>query len=295
MQYQFPELKEKFQNLPEDIQDAISSVSVGNTMEDVGEKHHLHLDQINELYDETGLVMLGLTHPKDYIKNLQNRLVIDFDFAKKIAADINEQIFRPIRESLKKVHNIEDEETRNEKQETVAQTPPQTELGKIIPPGTQEETAELELKEDENQILRLKKEPLHALRDRVQSFPPLQTYAKEPESEEKNKPPFFKITPSKQESGIKNYELRKKDGEKDAETEIAINHLEKSVPPPDNLPVKTDEQKTEIIKQEERFPAQVSKTLVPEDSIGEKLSRPFTMPRTETEYKGGDPYQEKIE
>jgi len=125
MQFQFTDLEDKFKNLPKDIQNAISSVSVGKTMEEIGKKYRLHVDKMNELFDETGLVMLGLTHPKDYIKNLQKRLVIDIDTVKKIAADINEQIFRPIRESLKEIHNVvgEDQPSETNRQQPAIHIP----------------------------------------------------------------------------------------------------------------------------------------------------------------------------
>jgi len=109
MDYQFQKLTEQFKSIPEDVRLAISSVRVADALQQIGEKHNLHIDKVGMLFDETGAVMLGLTHPSDYIKNLTKNLGVDGDMAKSIAFDVNEQIFRPIRESLKKIHRIDDE------------------------------------------------------------------------------------------------------------------------------------------------------------------------------------------
>ena len=97
----------QFKTLPKDVQDALLTVDLRKKLQTITEKHQLHLDQAGALENETLFIMLGLEHPKDYIRNVSRELRIDAEAAKKIAMDMNEQIFRPIRESLKKIHNIE--------------------------------------------------------------------------------------------------------------------------------------------------------------------------------------------
>ncbi|MDP3726088.1 MAG: hypothetical protein Q8R36_02730 [bacterium] len=307
-------IQEQFKVLPKDVQSAILAVDLRKKLQTITEKHRLHLDQAGVLETETLFIMLGLEHPKDYIANITRELHIDAEHAKKIAVDINEQIFRPIRESLKKIHNIGEEsgEQKVESSGASEQTHSHTELGKIIYPEIKKEIADT--KKDEDSVLRLKKETPPVSSSSGQTFPPLQTYTKEIEPEQGERPLFLKIIP---------------EATKGPEFEMKVTHQEKIVPPPENLPVETTDekipplstylnadksvtpqgpiQKIEIMKQEERFPAQVLKTLIPKDSIGEKLSRPFTIPRTETEYKektlpeiqkkeygGGDPYREPV-
>lgn len=74
----------------------------------IGEKYHLAIDKMGEMADETGLVMLGLTSPREFIPNLAARLNVDKEMARKIAEEINGQVFVRVRESLKKVHAIEE-------------------------------------------------------------------------------------------------------------------------------------------------------------------------------------------
>lgn len=100
------QLKTKYQSLPQDLRDAILSVDSAEIIQDVGKKYGLAIDKVGELADETGMVMLGVTHPKEFIPNLSRRLGVDKNTARRIAEVINSRIFAKVRESLKKVHEI---------------------------------------------------------------------------------------------------------------------------------------------------------------------------------------------
>ncbi len=100
-------LKEIYKKLPEDLKEAMSSVDSSEIIQNIGRKHQLTVDKMGELAGEIGLVMLGLTHPRDFISNLSQRLGVDKEKAGKIAEDANGQIFAKVRESLKKIHGIE--------------------------------------------------------------------------------------------------------------------------------------------------------------------------------------------
>ena len=56
--------------------------------------------------NETGYVMLGVTPPGEYIKKLADAIDIPREKAREIAIDVNERVFKPIREALKRVHRI---------------------------------------------------------------------------------------------------------------------------------------------------------------------------------------------
>lgn len=85
------------------------SVDSAEKIRAIGEKYHLAIDKMGEMADETGLVMLGLTSPREFIPNLAARLNVDKEMARKIAEEINGQVFVRVRESLKKVHAIKEE------------------------------------------------------------------------------------------------------------------------------------------------------------------------------------------
>src|SRR3989338_2897850 len=90
----FQELESK---LPSDLKTAIYSADSSTAIENISKKYGLNIDQMGKLAEETGLVMLGVTHPKDFISNLAGRLGVDQLTAKSIARDVNEQIFKKVR------------------------------------------------------------------------------------------------------------------------------------------------------------------------------------------------------
>lgn len=100
------EIMKRYDDLPEDLQKALFSTQTSDAIFEVGKKHGLVIEKMGELADETGLVMLGMTKPNEYIKNLEKRLGVEVIKAKEIAEDINQKVFSPIRESLKKIHGI---------------------------------------------------------------------------------------------------------------------------------------------------------------------------------------------
>lgn len=104
------EVKEKYEKLPKDLQKALFSVDSSTAIREIGQKHKLMIDKIGGLAEETGFVIFGMTHPKDFVSKIAARLKIDKQTAKKIAEDVNSRIFAPVRNSLKKLHNIKQDE-----------------------------------------------------------------------------------------------------------------------------------------------------------------------------------------
>ena len=101
-------LIQKFKNLPQDLKDVIFDVDSPNIIRAIAKKYGLQIDQAGELADEIGLLMLGITHPRDFVASLAKRLGTDSETTKKIAEEINAQIFSKVKESLKKIHSVED-------------------------------------------------------------------------------------------------------------------------------------------------------------------------------------------
>ncbi|MBI2609786.1 hypothetical protein HYW53_01245 [Candidatus Giovannonibacteria bacterium] len=103
----FDALTEK---LPPDLMDAIYSANTPEIIERISKKYGLLIDKMGLLAEETGLVMFGITHPSDFIANLKQKLGVGQETARKIAEDVNQQIFAKVRESLKKLHGMGDSE-----------------------------------------------------------------------------------------------------------------------------------------------------------------------------------------
>lgn len=94
------DLKERFEKLPKDVQEAILSVDYEKTLKEITQRYRLHIDQGAKLETETTLVMLGLTSPKHFSKHLIFEARIDPKVAGFIADEVNDKIFRPIIVSL---------------------------------------------------------------------------------------------------------------------------------------------------------------------------------------------------
>jgi|GEM_PF-5040651 len=93
------------------ILEAIASPDGDQVIINVCKKKGLTLPQTAEISSETTLVMLGLTKPEEFVPSIISRAQISEDIARSIAQDINEKIFRPIRDELRKIHGIPTVET----------------------------------------------------------------------------------------------------------------------------------------------------------------------------------------
>ena len=104
------QIAQMYDNLPEDLKDAIFGLEMNEIVERIGRENQLNVEQVGDLANETGMVMLGVTHPNEFIANLMERLEVGKEKARSIAQEINEQIFKPVRDSLRKIHNMREED-----------------------------------------------------------------------------------------------------------------------------------------------------------------------------------------
>lgn len=95
------QLAERFNQIPVELRKAIASNANADNLFEIGKRHGLLIDKTGELAAETGLFMLGVTHPDEFAGNLAERLQVDRETASKIADDINREIFAPVREHLR--------------------------------------------------------------------------------------------------------------------------------------------------------------------------------------------------
>ncbi len=96
-------INQRYAELPADIQRVITSDLVSNNLEVLGQKYKLRVDKVGDLIDEVGMVMLGFKKSSDFIGNLSRRLEIDRETAESMAVDIDNEVFKKIRESLRTV------------------------------------------------------------------------------------------------------------------------------------------------------------------------------------------------
>lgn len=108
MNYTTAQLHEILKELPPDVNEAIGSVDYIDTLMSMEKKYRLHIDQADALGNEIYKLMLGLIPPQEFIGQIETSAHIPRETAKLIAAEVNEKIFRPVRESLIQIHKMKE-------------------------------------------------------------------------------------------------------------------------------------------------------------------------------------------
>lgn len=98
------DLQKKFDSLPEDLKEAITSVDFSETLQTIGKNSDLHLDQLDQLFEEVGLVMLGITHPNQFGPKVAKLFNLSESGKNLLVKAVDEKIFQPIHTSLMKLH-----------------------------------------------------------------------------------------------------------------------------------------------------------------------------------------------
>ncbi|MFA5652009.1 MAG: hypothetical protein WC933_01475 [Candidatus Paceibacterota bacterium] len=116
MQNEDKEFKDYMETLPPEIKQAIYSIDYPQKLQEIVKNNKLMIDQAGKLEAETTLVMAGIEPMDKYVKNLMGNVGLSSIQASVVAHDVNESIFKNIRESLKKINDqmIEEEKVLNE-------------------------------------------------------------------------------------------------------------------------------------------------------------------------------------
>lgn len=115
-------ISDQLKVLPEEIKLAISSVDFKVQLQEVVKRNHLLIDQAGALETETTLTLLGLEPLADYVENISRELSLPREKALIVAHDVDELIFKNIRESLQKINDeslAEEEEIQEREQSEI--------------------------------------------------------------------------------------------------------------------------------------------------------------------------------
>ncbi len=99
------DLQRKFETLPEELKEAITSVDFAKSLQEIGKTSGLHLDQLDQLFEEVGFVLLGMTHPNEFGKKISSLFNLPEVARNSLVKEVDEKIFKPIRVSLMSIHN----------------------------------------------------------------------------------------------------------------------------------------------------------------------------------------------
>lgn len=182
MIYSKEEIKERYNKLPLRLRDEIWNEENSQIIQQIAAENNLRMDQLSALADETGLVMLGITKPSDFIPNLAERMKVEREKAKKVGQQVNERIFTKVRGALRQIHEIKDPSGKPEKTEEE-----EWKLSRIIKPQPgilTDNTQKVSFQEEETPI---SKEPFQKqtedLKKVAQALEQKPEIFKEPESE----------------------------------------------------------------------------------------------------------------
>lgn len=105
------ELQTRFELLPKEIQDVITSSDYQMRLFDIAKKYKLTYEQLGVLEFDTTLTLLGVSHPDEYENNISDILKLDSNTLKNIISEIKDKVFAPIRAQLMQLYTKTDQPT----------------------------------------------------------------------------------------------------------------------------------------------------------------------------------------
>lgn len=103
------QMKEKFDTLPTDFQEAIRTYPYDQKLQAVAKKFKLHIDQLVELEKAMSDIVFGDLRASNLAHNLGTNLRISQEQANEIALDLNSNILVPLKDLIKHIQNKNEE------------------------------------------------------------------------------------------------------------------------------------------------------------------------------------------
>ena len=96
------QLDEQFKQLPQIVQNAITSADIEKHLRALADTQRLHLDQWQKLENEVMLTLLGIQQIESLQRNIQSEVGVTSEVAQELAESINKIVFEPIRQELER-------------------------------------------------------------------------------------------------------------------------------------------------------------------------------------------------
>jgi len=95
------ETQERMEALPPAVQEFVYSQAMAEVIEKIGEKNHLHFDQMGSLEIEAAHVILGFTEPQDFPETMADALSLSEEQAQAVSSDVDALLFQHVRELVR--------------------------------------------------------------------------------------------------------------------------------------------------------------------------------------------------
>src|SRR3989344_2966678 len=113
--FSFEQINERLQKIPQEVRDLIGSDKLSKGLQAILQKYQLHVDQTGLLGNEINYLLLGLIDQGRFLHDLKEELKLSEEQSKKIAEDVGEQIYAPIRKELQEIYKPAQVEMQSEK------------------------------------------------------------------------------------------------------------------------------------------------------------------------------------
>ncbi len=96
-------LKERFELLPRDAQEAIKQFEYDKALKEIHSTYKLHIDQAYTLETAVANVIFGELETSELISFLQTELRLSQETATQLAVEVNNKVLIPIQEKMKTI------------------------------------------------------------------------------------------------------------------------------------------------------------------------------------------------
>ncbi len=99
-------VKSNFHALPDNLKIHIASAETAEAVRIISQKHQFSENQVPQLSHITAMILIGEINIVNFVKTLQEKFELKEESARQLARDINQEIFLPVKEDLKKIHKV---------------------------------------------------------------------------------------------------------------------------------------------------------------------------------------------
>ena len=113
----------KYFQLPNNLREIVFSAETADKIIKIAKKNNLNNDQIWQTSYITGMILLGEINIINFLESIEKECKLEKEAARQLARDINSAIFLPVKDDLKKIHNISEWPRENENTNQRIETP----------------------------------------------------------------------------------------------------------------------------------------------------------------------------
>lgn len=105
MDYTKEQKRARYLELPDSVKDILESEEVGKTVQEIGRKYRLHIDQDALLLEEATTLMLGMVTSDEFVGRLISKARIPREDAAGIAREVGDKILSQIANAVHEMKN----------------------------------------------------------------------------------------------------------------------------------------------------------------------------------------------